>query len=596
MTFLQLGAAAMAALLLGTLGLVVFLYWLKPPPSRVVVPSMVIWARVLKERKRRSDFWRWLVSLLLALTVGLAIAAAVGRPEVAALTGRARRVVVILDNAPTMGARTASGATRWEIARERARAILHEGGAGSEYLVADTAGQLPRTELGSRRTALERLEELTLSHSETSIAAGVEGLPSSDRPTDVYFVTDGVLARDFPAGAHVVSVFEPVDNVGITAFDLRPVPAEATRYEAFLELANHSAEPKRVLLQVEGAAGVSTERQITLRPEQTLGQTLDLETFPTGPVRALIDAPGDGYDLDNVAYAFLGSLRRVRAVLVTPGNVYLEKALGLDPRIALEVVPPERATEPERPDLYVFDRFAPPEPPSVPSLLFDPPREPWLAPPTGRLLEGLALAGTESDHPLMQHVSLSDVVVEHAVAVDAAGRDVVVGTTLEPIVVVDEAPVRFVQVSFDLAASNLPLQPAFPVFLSNAVSWLTGTDVVRASLGTVAVPVASGGVTDLQGNEVRSRASGARTSFAPEAPGLYSVRGRGRQVVVSANLLSPKISAVNDSVLGGSEAPPGTVSAGELPSSLGDLWLLLLALAFVLALVEWWTYHRRMTV
>ncbi len=165
----------------------------------------------------------------------------------------------------------------------------------------DTAGRLVGTEFGSRRTALERLDGLRVSLSATSAFPASDPLLFSDPSTEVYFVTDGVRVRGAPAGVRVVSVFDPVDNVGITAFDLRPVPVEPDRFEAFLELANHSSGSKRVVVQIDGAGEQSVQRSVTLAPGQRLGESLELDSFASGPVRALIDAPGDGFELDNVA-------------------------------------------------------------------------------------------------------------------------------------------------------------------------------------------------------------------------------------------------------------------------------------------------------
>jgi hypothetical protein len=598
-TFLAFGAAAMTLILLATAGAIVFLYWLKPPPQRVVVPSTFIWNRVLKERKRSSDFWRWLVSLLVALAAALAIAAAIGRPEIEALSGRARRIVVVVDDSPTMGARTGSGATRFELAVEKARGLLGEGSSGSQYLVTDTAGRLVGTEFSDRRAALERLDGLRVSLAESTAFPAGDPLLVSDPATEIYFVTDGVMVQETPPGVRVVSVFEPVDNVGITAFDLRAVPAEPNRFEAFLELVNHSAEPKRVALQLDGASGVSVSSAVVLGPGQVRGENLDLDRFASGPVRALIDAPEDGYELDNVAYAYLGSPKKVRVILVTIGNTYLETLLPLDPRIVLEVVPPDRIQNAEAgdlPDLYVFDGFAPDKAPGAPALLFRPNAAAWLPAPTGTEVEGLSLAGTGRDHPLMANVSLDDVVVERAALVARGeGQRVAAGSDDEPLILAGDSPVRFVLVSFALTDSNLPFQSSFPVFLSNAVSWLAGTEVVASSLRTVAVPVAEAVVTDVEGHEVPARPRGARTSFAAEAPGLYYVRGaKGgeNEVVVSANLLSPRVSAVNASVL----APEAGRANAQKAGSSGELWIVLLLLALTVLLVEWFTYHRRLTV
>ncbi|HSF16151.1 MAG TPA: BatA domain-containing protein [Vicinamibacteria bacterium] len=590
MTFLQLGLSTMVLLLVSTAAAIVLLYWLKPPPRRVLVPSMLIWSRVLKERKGRSDFWRWLVSLLIALTVGLAIAMSVGRPEIGALSGTARRIAVVVDNSTTMAARSSSGRTRFEMALDRARELVRQGSSASRYLVADTTGHAPGGEYTSRRVALERIDRLQVS------LGGKSAFPPRELfgDSEVFFVTDGVLVSEIPERVTVVPVFQPVANVGITAFDLRAVPANPTRFEAFLEVANHSAEARRVAAQVDGASGASLKRTFSLEPGQVRGEILDLAQFSSGPVRALIDSEEDGFELDDVAYAYLGTPRVLRVALVTTGSSYLETLLRLDPRIELEIVSPSTLSSVREPDLFVFDRFAPDTAPSVPVIAFDPTPVGWLGKHTGRELAGLSLSGTERDHPVMANVSLGDVVVERVAAVELGDFDVLVGTELEPLILAGDVPVRFVHVTFDLAQSNLPLQASFPIFLSNAVSWLTGTEVLSSPLGTISVELPGAAVTDLDGRDVPVRASPSGTSFAPDAPGLFSVRSGGGEVVVSANLLNPGISNVNASSLTEAQLEEGLESRPA--ESTGELWLVLIGVAFALVVVEWWTYHRRMTV
>jgi hypothetical protein len=247
------------------------------------------------------------------------------------------------------------------------------------------------------------------------------------------------------------------------------------------------------------------------------------------------------------------------------------------------------------PDLYIFDRVAPEKPPGAPALLIRPGSAAWLPTPTGGELTKLSLAGTEREHPLMEHVALDDVVVEKATLVSRGAHRVIAGSDEEPLILVSETPVRYAVLNFALEDSNFPFQSSFPVFLSNAVSWLAGTEVVASSLSTVAVPVASGVVKSIEGGDVPSRTSGGRTSFSPEAPGLYSVRGEGGALMVSANLLSPRVTAVNASVLEGAE--PGRIPGGSIRTAgRGELWIGLVLVALALLLLEWWTYHRRLTV
>jgi len=606
MSFLALTFFQMFLLAAATFGVVFFLYWLKPPPQRVTVPSTFIWVRVMQERKRRYDFWRWLVSLLVALAIGLAIAAAIGKPVIEALSGRARHIAVILDNSPTMMATTSSGDTRWELALAHAHDLLNEGSPSSEFMVTDTCGQLPATGFVSRRRALELLDGLEPCLEDRGrfpegYAFSTERNEQDERDeTEVYFIGDGVLVRDIPDSVRTISVFEPSDNVGITAFAIRPVPAEPTRYEGFLELSNHSTEPKRVAMQIDGAGGASVQRALILAPGQVLGEPVDVDNFLSGPIRVLIDAPDDAFALDNVAYTYLAAPRRVDTVLVTRGNAYLETLLDLDPRVALEIVAPEEYSVPEGdgdlPGLYVFDRFAPEERPVAPVLLFRPTARGWLPASAGVDLSDFSLAGVTSDHPILSHVSLTDVVVERAAHVDPGEHEVVVGTSAEPILIVGENPLRWAELTFDIADSSFPLQAAFPIFLANAVTWLTSTDVVPAGLGRFTVPARVASVTDGRGNQVPTRSIGDMTVFNPEAPGLYSVRTADSELVVSANLLSPKVSAINASAFAGENADGALVDYLTGSVGGGEPWLVLILVALVLLLIEWWTYHRRMTV
>ena len=100
MNFLSLSPAVAGALLAATGATVVFLYWLKPPPRRVVVPSNLIWSRLLREKRRSTllDRLRWWLSLIVALAIGLSLALALTRPEIESISGQLRRIVVVVDS------------------------------------------------------------------------------------------------------------------------------------------------------------------------------------------------------------------------------------------------------------------------------------------------------------------------------------------------------------------------------------------------------------------------------------------------------------------------------------------------------------------
>ncbi len=98
MKFLGLAAGPAWLLIVGCGIAVVLLYLLKPSPARLVIASSLIWQRVLRERKRKPEKLRWWISLLLALSIALAVAFALTRPQIAALSGSAEDRVVLIEN------------------------------------------------------------------------------------------------------------------------------------------------------------------------------------------------------------------------------------------------------------------------------------------------------------------------------------------------------------------------------------------------------------------------------------------------------------------------------------------------------------------
>ena len=102
---------ALAYALIAITALLIFLlHLLRPRALRRAVSSTVLWAQVLKGRRRYHAPLRWLLSLLLCLAIGLALAAALGRPE--GLGDDRNKIVIVLDNAPSMAARTRDGESR----------------------------------------------------------------------------------------------------------------------------------------------------------------------------------------------------------------------------------------------------------------------------------------------------------------------------------------------------------------------------------------------------------------------------------------------------------------------------------------------------
>lgn len=596
MSFAALSPSAAFASIAAVALSIWLLYLIKPRKPRVVTASTLLWRRVLGTMRTRSERWRWFVSLLLALTIGLSLALALTRPQLGATSSA--RIVVIVDNSASMGARTRDGRTRWQNALDGARQVVRDAGAGSEILVLDTTGRARIAGFVPQSHALDQLNSITLS---PDASGRLPPLPAGDTIARAYLFTDGVGVGAVPKAITLRSVFEAADNVGITAFTARPMLSDPTRYEAFLQVVNTAASAKPVSLEIVGAAGFRVDRTWQLGAAATANVTLDVSAFEQGPLRARVTSPGDAFGLDDTAFCVVPPHRMRRVLLVTRGNEVLEDSLRALPGVALSIsAPPNSATLPAA-DAYVFDAYVPAAAPAAGALLFQPPAVTWLNAkwvPASRP----AIARWDDSHPLSPGVAWRDLRLEAArVATPEAGAAAVVsaeparaGAPADALIVAGRARARWVAVGFALQNSNFPLQPGFPVFLGNALSWLTeGPRIATESLGRIEVPIANARVVEGGERRIAATATAHGTLFEAARPGVYVATNGEEQLVVVANATDPRIAQINRQ-----QTPAESSDAeAQIPLRLAwpEPWIWLLGLAFIALGVEWAAFSRRLT-
>jgi hypothetical protein len=285
---------------------------------------------------------------------------------------------------------------------------------------------------------------------------------------------------------------------------------------------------------------------------------------------------------------------------VSNGNTYLEKSLRAQPRVKLTLMSPRHFTERRDIDVWVFDRFAPGTQPGAPALMFRPTAVSWLPSP-GREVADVTVADWDGTHPLLENLSLRDLVVERAVATRPADgareHDVVLVSARGniPLVVAYENAARRVSFAFGLEDSNFPLHAGFPIFLGNALDWLVGEHGAFATgLGMVEVPVAKARVVAADGTKLPAQAIPGGTLIEVTEPGIFTAISASRRLRVAANLLDRHVTDVNHSPL----APLQSLATEPAPALRFpfDPWVALLLAAALLLGFEWWTWNRRATV
>lgn len=583
--------------LIAAVGIVAVLYWLKPPPRTVVVPSGLVWDRVLRETHQYEDRLRWWMSLLLAALIAAAIASAVVPLGLAVSGDAVSKFIVVIDDSPTMATRTTDGATRWDHAVAKARVLIDGRAAGTQIWLADTMRRVVTPSFQNRKDALAQLARLQVSYG----LQPTTPLPAQSTGIETVVITDGVSIGMVPAQAKLESVFESVENAGITAFEVRSLPADPGRTLAYVELMNASGIEKRIELTIAGIGDKRVSRVVTIAAGGTRIEMIDISDFDSGPLRASITMPGDGLATDDVAYAILPVRRVVRVALVTSGNPFLEKSLQAQPRVQVFAITPARYVDDRGFDAIVFDRFAPKTRPRVPALLFRPSRVDWL-PLSQKEIINVSATAWNAAHPLLENISLFDLSIHRATLVNLKDRQkdsesvLASGPGGVPLIIVHEDGARWVAFSFALEESNFALHAGFPIFLSNTLDWMSGEQAVIArGLGLVEVPVSGARVLKADGTELASQSIAGGSVFEADAPGLFTVVSSNRRLRVAANLFDRRTTDVNKSRLAKIE-PDANVQVGASQLIAFDAWFACLFGAALLLLFEWWSWNRRMTV
>jgi Ca-activated chloride channel family protein len=614
MSFLQ----PWALLLLGLAVPLLLLYFLKVRRQQHRVSSVLLWSPTLRDQRASALFQRLQLDplLLLQLLALLLLAGALARPTLTLQGKGADRLILVMDTSASMKAHD-TGSTRFREAQRRAADLVAEAGRGAEIAVVEAGTQpvirvpLTRDRDRARRSIFQLEARDQPNHLSEAIRTALALAPAMDPRVRIHVLTDGAFdpaqVREFPdPRVRWTSVGVGGRNVGITQFAVRKSYYGAFDFQAFLSVTNFSDERLSFPLVVRVDDRKLSEQTITLDPLVKRNVIVPFTLQGGGLIRASIELRDD-LDADNVVYAVLPEPRKLRVLLVSPGNLFIEKALRTDPQVVLEIkTPGEYSGGMGGYDVVVLDSASPAKIGAGRFVLIN--STPGDVPIESLgTMEQPAILDWVRSHPVMRFVDLSKVAVEEALRVRplAAGRTLLESVGGPLIFLLEEPQRKAVFVGFDLFKTDLPLRVAFPLILANSLRWLQpvgleGADLmVQAGspfLLTVEHGVQEATVRDPDGDVHRAEITRGALSFAQTARvGVYTLTtGPKREVRFAANLLDAVESNIRPQPLPTVPAPPAGAS-GESFTFQRELWPFLVALALLTLLFEGSLYWRRQT-
>jgi len=646
-----------AALLAGAGTLVVLFYILKLRRRRVAVPFSKLWERVLLERQATSLLQRLkrILSLLVQLLLLFLLVTAIADPREEDELRRGRDFVVLVDASASMRARDVDrGDGRIGKARAEARRMIENLGPRDRMMIVQMDGRVvPLTPMvGDKLVLQEGLAKVRATDTRADYPRALRlsrDVLTKGRESHVVLLSDGLLGDPEDelgevdlggAELHWVKIGEGGRNVGLTSFSVRRYPVDRSSCEIFVEVANTGTQDEHVELTLAGDGTDLLVRRMKVPRGKRFRLTLPNQRAASRSLEASVKLVGaqcerhddceggrcsgdrrcilaDAQPADDRAHALLPERRPIRVLAVSPGNLYLAAALLLDDYLDVAEMSPSEydewlaggaETEGAPYEVVVFDGVAP-RPPPAGNLIYlgiegeEPPLEPGEA-----VTGGLWFDSTKSrrEHPMLRYVSFGDFEVFRAVRTEPGADDDVIARSEDgmPLLVVRDDDDRLTTMTtFSLRHSDLPMRMAWPVLLMNTLNWYVEQESGFISSYPSGEPVhlrVPGGGSEANvcgpGGCTEVAVHDGEAVFVPMRTGLYRVTTPDGTSLVAVNLGQPEESMLEPAeaveVAGATASRPPEMRAGVG----GEIWLWLVMLAALIVVLEWLTYHRRITV
>lgn len=489
-----------ALYLLFSLPALILIYLYRARGKEVEISSLILWEGMERRKGLLASggkFYRDPLFLLQG-SILLVLVAALGEPTLAGGSPGGKEVVLIVDASGSMRAQE-KGGSRLQLAKRRAMETL-ENLRGSQVMLIQAACQA--TPLAPFTADFQKLRDALQGIQETDCPAPVQeavarGLAWARGRPQVYLFSDLAseelveLCRRHPE-VTPIGVGRERRNLGIVALEARRIPYSGLHHQLLLQVKNFGPRPEEfgVEVRLEG----KPLRRETLRAGagQGVSWLFEVPGEDGERVEARLDVE-DPLPADNRAWVGLPQGKKASVLLVTEGNLFLEKALQVNPDIALSRLSPQQyeqrgEKEGQPHDVEVFDRILPGPGRAGHRLLWiDPPpgkgsplragAGSLLTPPSMRIPRPSAIAW-EHDHPAMRHADFSGLRVNRAQPLEVPSTGKLLLWAPFPLIFCEERGAdRSIVIGFDLRESDLPLRAAFPIFLSNAIAWLAGPDL-----------------------------------------------------------------------------------------------------------------------
>jgi hypothetical protein len=460
---------------------IIIFYMLRLRRQPMQISSLLLWQRVLDDQTANAPWQRVRRNLLLLLQLLILalLVLALARPFRNVEARVQGNIILLLDTSASMQA-TDIAPSRLEAAKSEALSIvraLRPSDTVSLIAVEAVPRPLVAAEVGLDRTILEdAITAITPTDTpanwEPALALAAASAAAQPNST-IVILSDGAIPADLPplpAPVQWLPIGTGSDNQAIVALAARE---SRSGPQLFAQLVNYADTPAEVLLEIRVDGQLFDARNVSLPPYPNGSQSLTFTDLPasTDLIEAELDQ-ADDLRLDNLAWTRRQQTEG-RILLVSQGNLFLERAFSLIPGLSVAQILPENYPTEQPFNLTIFDRVVPEMLPETNALYIAPPQSTALFTVNGVFSNTLQSGSPRSDHPVMAFLDFANLHVAQAQAVQPPPWAItLLNSRGGPLLIAGERDgQRTAIITFDLRKSDLPLQIDFPILIANLTQW-----------------------------------------------------------------------------------------------------------------------------
>jgi hypothetical protein len=463
--------------LLALLGIpiIILLYMLRPKNNPIKIPSLYLWEQARIEIESAAKFHKLKTSILMYLQIVAVILIALLLAGLFIFSNKgAKDVVIVIDCTVSMQS-TDVEPTRMASAKEEAINYVNalSDGASMTLITLKDIPEVLMTQETNKSRVVNAIHSLSPvdAYADMSLVGQVIVASQANEETQVIYFGDKVID-----GVTNIRIGENTNNYGVGGISYTVYEKEGL-ISVLVNIYNQGEMSEMIPVSIYADSALFAAKQIEVGPQDSAKLIFTEIPSDVNEIKVQIDREDD-LAVDNTATTFVAQTRTNKAVLVTDGNIFLEKILKISQQTELYIAGKEDINTLEGYDLYIFDSMLPEVLPSDGALLlFNPPDSETIM-SKGYVENQPYFLG---DHEVTNHIDNPEFLIGLTKVYETPiwGESLInIGNDSCAFAGVLDGK-RMVVYGFDIHNTDLPLCVEFPILMIKTLDYLVPTTMIE---------------------------------------------------------------------------------------------------------------------